>query len=358
MAGSPRKRARRAAVAATPLAPPVAHDARAHDAHAHTHAPERAPAPPYAGARGMPPGPQVRHQVDSHEAAQASGFATALQPGVMVRIERLRPGFCAGWVEDVELEEGGVGELYQYVAEEWGGQSYRLTALSADGSAMYVTKMKIAGGPRDEGVPINRAEWDAAARGEDPRAVNQPAAAAPPAAAAGAAGGSGMFIDFLGLFLKEQRESRDHIFQSVRAMTETHGKNTSDLMTALSSQATEARTANSLPAQIGELTKGMAAVEELKQTVLDGQPETEETDPDAPSGLMDVAGKAFVETVMKQQFENKAPQAQVNRARESPRPAPTRTRVVAKPHPQAPPNGHAPPGIPSAKAAQPRQPPN
>ncbi len=251
MAGTPQKRARRAAARGEPL------NAPAHDADAHTHA--RAPARAYQAA--TPPGPATRATVDQLGADQLADLAAALQPGVTVRVERTRPTWCAGWVEELDLEAAGLGELYEYLADEHGGLAYRVTALYADGKPLYTAQLRVAGAPREHGTPINRREWEANMRGEEHMA---PVVAA--AAAAGVTGPSEM-MQFLGLFLKESRESRNDVLTAVKEVTGQSATNTTALMTALTDQANKAREGNTLPAQIGELTAGMKAVEDLKETV-------------------------------------------------------------------------------------------
>lgn len=332
MAGSPQKRARRAAARGEPL------NAPAHDAHT----PARAPAPARAYQAATPPGPATRATVDQLGADQLADLAAALQPGVTVRVERTRPTWCAGWVEELDLEAAGLGELYEYLADEHGGLAYRVTALHHDGKPLYTAQLRVAGPPREHGTAINRRQWEANMRGEEVG----PAVITPTAAPAAGLGGLAGLTEFLGLFLAEARESRNHVFESVKVVTDKSSDNVTALLAALSDQANKAREGNTLPAQIQELTAGMAAVEELKDTVASNIPKPADDAPlSATEDMVREAGRAFVRNVV---------ESQVNTSGQQPRPTPQGSR--GQPPPNA--NGSTPRGIPSAKRGSPRQPPN
>lgn len=343
MAGRPKTRARRAAAAAAVQGVPLGAGQRApaHDAPARARV--RAHAYEYQGQSqaAVQPGAATRAVVDELAAGGLAELAAALQPGTTVRIERTRPSWCSGWVEELDLEAAGLGELYEYLTDEWGGQAYRITALYADGRPLFTSQLKVAGPPKDQGRVINRRQWEASMRGEDPHAIPHtvPAPGAP-----GQAQPSDM-IQFLGLFLGEQRQSRDHIFEAVKTMNETHGKNVTDLMTALATKAE----GTSLTAQIGDLTKGMAAVEDLKNTVAEMSPETAEEPLSNTQHWVREAGSAFA---------RKFVEDQVNTQGRPARPTPNNTRGGPPRPPPSSSNGATPRGIPGARPVGPRQQPN
>jgi len=87
--------------------------------------PMRAPAPARARMREAPTpirrggylGASSRAAADSAAATELNGLAQALRPGAQVRIERVRPSWAAGWIEDLTLDVGGLGELYEHLQE-------------------------------------------------------------------------------------------------------------------------------------------------------------------------------------------------------------------------------------------------
>lgn len=298
MAGRPRTRAREAAAEAAAagaipdsgVVSPLPPDARAHHAHAHTRARVQGqpnpqlgaappPAPPAAGRHWQNPGPQLRAVLDAAQADQAAAFAAQLGQGVAVRLERTRPTWCAGWLEDLELETGSLGEVFGYIAQEHGGQTYRVSVLHPSGAPMASAQVRIAGPPREQGRPIDRRRWEAAMLGEQPSAT----AAAPrperdraPAPAIDAMG-------LLGMFLAEQKETRNAMVEAMREASRVSAERQTELLTTFGETLGRERGARSLTAQLGELREGISAVEELRGAVA-------EVDPDKTTGSV---GDAF-----------------------------------------------------------------
>lgn len=321
MAGTPQKRARKA-MAAEPLPDP---NAPARDTQAPARAPTgaRAPAAPAVG-------PTVRQLLDSRQADALHDLGTALVMGCPVRIERVRPAWCAGWVEDTDIDVGDLGELYNYLQGEWGGSQYRVTALHVDGRPLMAVKLKVAGPPRQGGRLINRGRWEGATAGED-----LPEGA--PVAAAAAAGASPLAdpLAFVQFMMTESRTSAAEARSSVQAVAERHSQDVQQLMGLIATRDATRDESNSLVGQIATLTEGVQAVEELRDTMQASQPTADAPEPER-SGLINKAVETMVMDAMsKSVHQTDAPTPQTSRA-----------RVVR-------PNGAGrPPGIPDAATRQ------
>jgi hypothetical protein len=142
--------------------------------------PTASPLPIAANPAAYQPGPAIRSTADNLQADQLSHFAAALRPGIALSIERIKPPWCAGWLEEYSPENGTIGELFEYISSEYGGQSYRLTVRHLDGRPLYETKLQIAGKPRERGKPIDRDAWEGNARAAASPATPTTAAAAAP----------------------------------------------------------------------------------------------------------------------------------------------------------------------------------
>lgn len=110
----------------------------------------------------LPLGPQTRRMVDASEAQRQAGLQEMIIPNTPVRIERTRPTWAAGWLEDFDLEDGeGYADMLQYIADEHGGQSYRISALSSDKRHVLATgRVAIAGPVKVGGKPKTREQWE------------------------------------------------------------------------------------------------------------------------------------------------------------------------------------------------------
>lgn len=299
MAGRPRTRAKREATAGEPIpdaegvpADPTRARAPAHDAR--THARVRvAPAPRAGSGKAWEhPGPALRAAMDERNAAQIDTFASLLGAGVQLRIERLRPTWCAGWLEDTELDEGALGELLAYVRDEWGGQKYRVSILHPQtGHTMHsVALPPISGPPREQGKIITREVYEARMEGRDvapgPRATPAPASTTAPA------------IDPLALmdrFFDLHEKSSKATVEAVREVARVGQERQTELLTTFDRNYQRQGEQKSLRAQLGELRESVSAVEELRDELtpeLDDAPEDSSTSP-----LVDEAKRQFVKRI-------------------------------------------------------------
>lgn len=186
MAGSPLKRAKREAEArAERLAQQVAElggtipDADESPAEAPPPRP-RAFMPPL---RAVPPqpqlGPQARRVSDSVHSSELQQLARVLRPGLTCSIERLKPQWCAGYVEgEYQLDHSSVPQLITYLRTEWGGELYRVSVLQHDGSVAFEARIPISGPPRELGREIAR--YPVQAPDPQPTRVAAPAQPATP----------------------------------------------------------------------------------------------------------------------------------------------------------------------------------
>jgi hypothetical protein len=280
MAGSPAKRARRE------LAERIARELiqqgaipEATRAPTRTRAREGEPMPPgvvrLPTRAAVPLGPQARAAVDTHTTDALAAFAAHLGPGIVCTVERTRPTWCAGWVCDVDLEDGTLQELRGYLRDECGGESYRVSAIY-DGRPVYTAKVNIAGPPRNAGKIINRDAWDAQREGR------APATPATPAASPGfdLFGKDGL----LSLILTESRESRNSTLNAVKEMTEHTSKTTAELVDAFAKEARANRQSSTLAEQIGHMQRDVAAVDGLRQSIVEANPVPPEPDDDDEHG--------------------------------------------------------------------------
>lgn len=99
--------------------------------------------------------------LDQREADDLRLLQEQLAPRARVRIFRARPTWAAGWVEDLSLRNGVVGELLEYLRDEHGGQDYTIQVLGRDGqTVLYESELPIAGMVRRRGKPCTRDQWE------------------------------------------------------------------------------------------------------------------------------------------------------------------------------------------------------
>jgi hypothetical protein len=120
-----------------------------------------------------PSGTETRRVADHAAASEIAQLSVRLHPGLRVQIERTKPHWCAGIVEeDYVVSHGGVVEMLSHIREEWGGAAYRLTISQPNGAVAFESRVQIAAPPRHECAPITRASW----LGEEPATRQAPAA--------------------------------------------------------------------------------------------------------------------------------------------------------------------------------------
>lgn len=277
MAGNPKKRARelQAALQAAPNVDPVGLHTAApragaatrgiepldtdHEGYARerTHARTRAREP--IPVHRVPLGPTTRNSVDQRTALDLATLADQLQPGLTVRLERLRPTWAAGWVEDVPIDDADLGGLLDYLSHEHGGQMYRATVLASDGSQLYTARIPIAGAPRRRGRVLAREAWEG---------LPEPAQVVAPVAAAQAPQSQlGDLLQVMQAMQKQGDARQDATLGAVEKMVASQQKQTADLMTALFRN----NAPPNLRAQLAELVSATQAIEEIREVL--GGPE-------------------------------------------------------------------------------------
>ena len=287
MAGSPRKRANREASqggdsARVPDARPGVTPAGATPAYARVRA---TPTP----IRSTTPGPDVRRTADRAQATAAGALAEQLAPGTIARIERTKPTWCAGWLEDFTLEDGESGELREYIREEYGGRSYKLTMLAADLSVMWSTRIAIAGKPKMDGRDIDRDEWEG---------VTSKAATAP-AAATGEAGLLAIIMPMFDKMMDVSKGAAVGQLEAVREAVAASERNQTKLMGQLVAMQSEERQSQSLSGQLEALADSSRAVREIgEQLAPPAAPGETEPDGGILAGASKEAVKHFVSNAM------------------------------------------------------------
>ena len=279
-------------------------------------------------------------------------LSAVLRPGVTLRIERTRPTWAAGFLEDYPIEVGdALRSLLEHLRDEHGGQHYRLTVLGAGEQALYSGSLPIAGPVRDRGKPITREAWESP-RERNPAPVVQPAQGGSDLASiVGMLGGA---IGPLFTFLQKQSDrASQQTIDAVRDMARTSQRQTSELTNAVLQIRTDTQQRSGLAGQVSELIEGISAVDDLRSRVGTGE-RSGSGDPkeDEMSGALREAAKHFFTQFMghmaTQRSQSPAQQPQQRR--------PNRTRVV-RPH-TVPPNGvgadvgEQPPGLPDAISGQ------
>lgn len=324
MPGMPKRRAPEDIPEAGPARADARPDAPAHDARGRTRADARTRTRARedgAGARVTPlqPGPATRAAADQAQAEAAATLAEQLSPGVVVRLERTQPRWAAGWLEDNALELGEVGELYDYVREEYGGRVYRVTVLSPGGHPLFSSRLNIAGPPRHNGRVINRAEWES--DGDD-------AAHARPAAAA--AGGDAMapFVQLLGMVIASNREAGEAQAQAMKAAMESNTKQTQRLMELVVEDRAERERGQSLSGQLTALVESAKTLRKAgKLFGAAGGDAPAAATPDLMEGAKAQALEHFLGNILQSEFPSEKRQPPPPRERSRPRPQPHQSGV-------------------------------
>ena len=302
MPGSPKKRARReaaqreAAKAGQPPPPappraaiPEAQSAPAHDAHPRARASERRNPPGVSAAPRVQLGPRTREAVDNATADTLQELGSMLRPGVTLRLERTRPTWCAGWVEDYELEHGeGLRDVYAHVSTEWGGQTYRITVLGLSGQALYQSRLEVAGKPKDAGRILDREEFEGR---PSARAAN--AAAAP---AASPLGGLETIGRFLQMFMDQQQRTADAQLGAVKDMLQRSNDTASRVLEALVQRDDNPR--GGFVSQLNEVLEAGRALDNVKKSFGAARSSDRQAKPEAPDDVMTGALKQAVGTFL------------------------------------------------------------
>lgn len=311
MAGRPKRRARlqetarRIDPAPSPASIPDAKTesaARAHNAQAR--APARArdiPRPP-SPLRPVPLGPQTRGFSDSAQSASAQLLSAYIRPGVTVRIERTRPSWAAGFIEDypVDTEDGstGLAQLYEHLRDEHGGSLYRVTVLAAGEEPLYAGAIPVAGPVRERGRKITRDDWDPPADrgGRAAVAAQAPSSGAQSDLMPGLLASVGTFLQ---LFMTQQAEAAKSAQNSVKEMINASQKQTSDLVSAVLQVRSDEQQRGGVSGQVGELVRSLGALERARKAFGAAAPAaTDRPDESLLDSTMREALKGFVGAAM------------------------------------------------------------
>lgn len=208
---------------------------------------------------------------DKAETEQLTRFAEQLAPSMTVRIYRRRPLWCTGWLEDIELEEGTLGELLAYLKNEHGGERYLAEILTVDGRVGFRAVLPVAGAPRRAGRVVSRDEWEGTA--------SSPRQAAPvQAAPAGVAPDAGFAISLLDKVIAAQERQTESFTKSLQAVVAS----TQETLAQSAKRAAQAAPTSDLGSTIRQLAEAKESLDQLGDAFRDdGQP-TIVTPPPSP----------------------------------------------------------------------------
>ena len=270
MAGSPKKRARREAqrrevqaAAAAPVtgygpnpAAPAIPDAVTRDTRARTR-----PGEPIAqGAAPLRsavyPGRGVRSLTDSAEVAQLEALAAVLPSAIAVRIWRVAPHWCKGFLEDYMLDTSNLGEFLRYLKDEHGGTDYQVQALGPNGLPIFTARVPIGAQPKEAGRILDRYEYE-----------NREQAARAPAIVAQGGRGDSESAGLVKLVFDELRSIRNVPFETLKDATERNQRTIADLLKTIVSSREKAATEADPAEGIRKLRNTVTAIADLKDII-------------------------------------------------------------------------------------------
>jgi len=207
-----------------------------------------------------PPAPRVpalgnatRDVVDQRQAAAARSLSEAIRPGMVLRVERTRPTWCMGFVEDYPIEEGEtLATFLEHMRDEHGGQSYRVHVLGGGDVVLFEGKLVIAGQPKQHGRPINRAKWEGWEEQQQSGANSSRSEL-------------GGLTEFLTLFMSQQQKTSDAQLRSVELMVEGTRKQTTELMNSVVAARGDERARQSFTEQLGQFVEATRGIEKVKK---------------------------------------------------------------------------------------------
>ena len=250
-------------------------------AHARTHSRARTP------KAAIPPGREVKNFVDGAEAERLQALSENLQPGITVLIDRLKPSWASGTVDEISLKVGGVRELREYINEEHGGHVYKLSVCSPDLVPYFQAEMKIPGPPKKEGRVVTRDAWE----GLPEQTAVQPVQQQAPAFDFG-----GIVSGLASIFttiIESNNRSSDRIIDSVKEMATSQNESTKELI----QNVIQTREGNqSFANQLTEVVKASNALGEVKEALRDDRDTVTNDDGSDPvtREFAKEAGKHFV----------------------------------------------------------------
>lgn len=260
----------------------------------------RARARPFqpTGKGSITAGPATRSAVDTAVGQEMSRLAQALRPGVVARLTRTRPTYAAGWVEDYPLDSDRVGELLEYLANEHGGQSYKVTVINPSGHPYFESNIQIAGPPKRRGKLVSRDSWD----GPEAEIVAQPAKQDQSVE---------LLLKFMALQVENERHSADRLLKSISDIVASSKESNAQLMREIVSQRRAEAEATNINTQIENLGRAVGALRRVASSVEPPKAEPiaeKTTEPeDDLNGVMKDALRGFVGDVLKSQVKFPSP---------------------------------------------------
>lgn len=289
----------------------------------------------------------TRNTVDYTAASELGRLAQVLQVGTPVRVERIKPHWCAGIVESLyTLESGRLDELVDYLKEEWGGQSYRITVIQPNGAPAFEARLPVCAPPRYEGKTIFRETWggevDPESQSRKRRDNPEPLRVVAPREGE-RFGEIREIFELVGGMLKE---SNERSLDAIRDVVGNSRDQNQELIAALVEKNGQ-ESGGGLVKQLMEFSDAQAALQRVGKKVF-GAAEPKEEEDDVMKGAMKHAAKDFFGSVISSHFAPKA-SAQANPQPNPARPrAPAPTRVRARGNPSKPPQM---PMIPDAEVS-------
>lgn len=263
-------------------------------------------------------GQRTRDAVDARTADDVGELAKMLAPTLIARIERTRPTWAAGWLEDHPIDAEGMTDLLAYIRDEHGGSAYKLSLLTADSrTVLYVAKLLVAGPPRRRGRETTRARWDG--EEEQQRSSLREAVTAPERASSGGSMSEIVsLVTAISTAMGNRGERDDRVLEAVREMTNsTRQQQTELLQTIVTTRAQDAR-GKDLLGQIQEIGKAKRALSSLREALVDDD-EPRGRAPESERGLADKIGEQILsaavqnEMSMRAQRQQQPPQQRIRR---------------------------------------------
>lgn len=306
MAGSPKKRARKAeemlrktqitgAIPTDPIGPDATiPEAIAAPPEFRPESRTREPrTPPRTRPRATNLGPTTRDTIDRIQSDEIARLSRALRPGLILSIERTRPSYAAGWVGDYEQETASLAELRAHLAEEHGGQVYRVSVMDPGGIPLFTSTLRISGPPRREGRVWQRHQWEG--REKDPD-LNPPPP--PPPRDSGLAALGEIFQGLLNMNANANKETLRAV-QELNARTSQH---TSELIAQIVNQRADERRPNFVET-LREVAAANDALRDVREAIAADRPEPvsrAEQENVLEAGLKDAARSMFSAAIQKE----------------------------------------------------------
>jgi len=257
----------------------------------------------------------MRAAADAVQARNVGGLAAALGSAMVVRIERLQPRWCAGWVDDYAIEGCDLGELLQYMRDEWGGQSYLCSAVDVSGAVIFDAKVQISGMPRDCGRVIDRDVWEgrtSTTAQPTQHAVQQPAPAPAPS--------GGLDVSLVLGILKDANKAQ---FDAVKEMRASDSKQMAELIQSINRRTEQGNAPRgpSFAEQIGEVVQSARALNKMREAIAieTPGPKPTATDIEEPDVLKE-AMRAGVSQMFAGAFNNQQPNGAATQQQQRGRP--------------------------------------